>query len=152
MCQRFKTPRHRLYGELSLLSMPTRPWKEISIDFITELPSSRSGNDIYDAILVIVDRFSKMALYIPARSTWIAENLADVLFEKVLLFFDGVKGIVFDRGVLFTSGYWSAICYSSRVKRKLSTAFQSQTDAQTERQKQKLEHYLRCYCNYRQDS
>jgi len=152
VCQRNKTPRHRPYGELASLPTPSRPWAEISMDFITELPPSRSGNDIYDAILVVVDRYSKMSLYIPAKSIWTAEDLADVLFEKVLLVYLGVQGIVFYRGSLFTSGYWFAICYRIRIKRRLSTAFHPQIDGQIERQNQTLEHYLRCYCNYKQDN
>ena len=98
------------------------------MDFITKLPLSRYGNDVYDAILIVVCRLSKMALYIHGKSTWTAEDLTDILFDCVLLAYFEVKGIVSDRGFLFISGYWSAICHSIKVKRRLSTAFHSQTD------------------------
>ena len=61
------------------------------------------------------------------------------------------KHIVSDRGSLFTSEFWGAMCHYLRVKRKLSTAYHPQTDGQTERQNQVLEHYLRTYCNFEQD-
>ena len=50
-----------------------------------------------------------------------------------------------DRGPIFTSAFWSALCYHSRIKRRLSTAFHPQTDGQTERVNQVIERYLRCY-------
>lgn len=49
--------------------MPVDIFEEISLDFITSLPPSKVDKCAYDAILVIVDRLSKMTLYIPALST-----------------------------------------------------------------------------------
>ncbi len=142
----------RRRGEFASLPVPPRPWAEISMGFITEFPSSRCENDVYDAILVVVDRFSEMSLYIPAKSIWTAEDLADSLFEKLLLIYPGICGMVCDRRSPFTNSYWSAICYRIRIKRKSSTAFHPQRDGLIERQNQTLEHYLRCYCNYKQDN
>jgi Chromo (CHRromatin Organisation MOdifier) domain len=61
------------------------------------------------------------------------------------------KHIVSDRGSLFTSKFWGAMCHYLNVTRRLSTAFHPQTDGQTERQNQVLEHYLRTYVNFEQD-
>ena len=61
-CQFANTRRHRPYGALQLLPVPEGPWQEISMDFITDLLPSRNNKVVYDAILVIVDRFSKMSL------------------------------------------------------------------------------------------
>src|SRR5436189_5253164 len=98
-----------------------------------------------DAILVIVDRFTKYVRFFPVSTTTDAADLAELFHNKWELDFGPPHGIVSDRGSLFTSAFWSALCYHSRVKRRLSTAFHPQTDGQTERMNQILEHYLRCY-------
>ena len=153
ICQRTKTSRHLKYGTLQSLPMPKGPWMEITMDFVTDLPPSPEGapTELRDSILVIVDRFTKMALYIPTVKTLTAEALADVFVERVARRFGLPEGIVSDRGSVFTSKFWSTLCFHLKIKRRLSTAFHPQTDGQTERQNQTLEHYLRCYCNYRQD-
>ena len=119
------------------------------MNFIIELFFNRYENDIYNAILIVVDRYSKMTLYIFAKSTWSTENLADILFDKMFLIFLEIKKVIFDRSSLFVSDYWFALCYRIRVKRKLSIVFHSQIDKQTEKQNQTLKHYFRCYCNYK---
>ena len=152
-CQRTKVSRHKPYGELASLRQPTGPWQEISMDFVTDLPPSSDWNGtVFDSILVIIDRYTKMALYIAAKKTITSEELAQVFVNRVVRSYGVPKGIVSDRGSVFTSKFWSALCYTLGVKRRLSTAFHPQTDGQTERQNQTLEHYLRCYCNYRQNN
>ena len=151
VCQRTRVHRHRPYGELASLPQPKGPWQEISMDFITDLPPSAGEGTVFDSIFVVVDRYTKMSLYIPTTKTVTAEGLATVFLQRVVRTFGIPKGIVSDRGSVFTSKFWSSICFYLSVKRRLSTAFHPQTDGQTERQNQTLEHYLRCYCNYRQD-
>ncbi|KAL8283352.1 hypothetical protein RQP46_005762 [Phenoliferia psychrophenolica] len=58
-CQRVKTIRHKPYGLLKPLTAPDQPWTHITMDFIDQLPLS-SG---YDAIFVVVDRLTKMAIF-----------------------------------------------------------------------------------------
>ena len=104
------------------------------MDFITDLPPSKRKDCVYDAILVVVDRYTKMARYLPTTKTINAIELADLIFEEIILKFGALDGIVSDRGSVFTSAYWSEICYHLKVKRRLSTTFYPQTNGQTERQ------------------
>lgn len=131
---------------LMLLPRPNGPWEEVTMDMITGLPPCKRGDSVYDAILVVVDRYTKMARYIPTSKTLTAIELADIFFQEIVCQYGTPKGIVSDRGSIFTSSYWSEICYQTKIKRRLSTAFHPQTDGQTERQNQTLEHYLHCYC------
>ncbi len=48
------------------------------MDFITSLPENVAYGDTYDALLVVVDKFSKMCHYIPCRSDMTAGELAEV--------------------------------------------------------------------------
>ena len=120
------------------------------MDFITGLPKINRVGRVYDAILVIVDRFTKMALYIPCTKELKAHELADIFFEQVVRRFGTPAGIVSDRGTIFTGDYWSEVCACSKITRNLSNAFYPQTDGQTERQNWTLEHYLQAYCEEQQ--
>jgi len=151
ICQRTKSPRHRPYGELNSLPQPKRPWSELTMDFITGLPPCKRKGDVYDSILVVVDRYTKVALYIPTQKTVSATELAETFFERVISRYGLPDGIVTDRGSVFTSAYWSDFCFYTKAKRRLSTAFHPQTDGQTERQNQTLEHYLRVFCSEEQN-
>lgn len=150
-CQRCKPQRHRPYGELQSLPQPSGPWQDITMDFITDLPPSKKRGKTYNCILVIVDRYTKMAHYVPSRKDLDAGELADVFVSKYFRHHGAPASIVTDRGTLFTSKFWSSLCFYLRIKRRLSTAFHPQTDGQTERQNQTLEQYLRAHINFVQD-
>ncbi|MBW0540583.1 hypothetical protein O181_080298 [Austropuccinia psidii MF-1] len=67
-CKNFsrnKNIHHKKFGLLKPLPIRNGPWICLSMDFITELPLSNS----FDSILVIADRFSKMAVFIPTMSS-----------------------------------------------------------------------------------
>jgi transposase InsO family protein len=152
ICQRTKARHHLPYGELAALPVPDRPWKEISMDFIVKLPPSKGpSGKIYDSILVVVDRFTKYSLYIPTTEHVTSDGLASLLLHHVFSKFGIPDGIVSDRGSVFTSHFWASLCEQLAVSRRLSTAFHPQTDGQTERVNQSIEHYLRTYCGYAQD-
>lgn len=121
------------------------------MDFVTGLPPSKRFGVVYDAIWVVVDRYTKMARYIPTTKTLTATGLADLFVDQIVRFFGLPAGIVTDCGSVFTSQFWSEFCYAAKVKRRLSTAFHPQTDGQTERQNQTLEQYLRAYIGDQQD-
>lgn len=144
-CQGVVARRHRPYGSLESLPIPRRPWVEISMDFITGLPASYYNGREVDSILVIVDRYTKYSLFLPVLVTINAAGLAELFHREVELIFGAPEGIITDRGPVFTSQFWADLCYISKIKRRLSTAFHPQTDGQTERINQIIEHYLRCY-------
>ena len=137
-----KTPHHRPYRHLVPLPQPERAWQDISMDFITGLPPAIRRGKAYDAILVVVDKYSKMVRYIPCTSEIDAPELGERLIKEIFSKFGRPRSIVSDRGFTFTSKYWGTLCYYLTVKRRLSTAFHPQTDGQTERMNQNLECYL----------
>jgi hypothetical protein len=69
-CARSKAPRHRLFELLRPLSIPTRPWGSITMDFIMDLPIVKAK----DSILVVVDRLTKMAHFTPCSKSIMAEE------------------------------------------------------------------------------
>lgn len=103
--QRIKVPRHRPYSALGSLPIATSPWKKISIDFITGLPLSKLKGVVYNAILVVVDRFIKMVRYIPTTTTIDAAQLAEVFHAEIVYRYGMPNGIVSDRGSVFTSDF-----------------------------------------------
>ena len=122
------------------------------MDFVTGLPlSSDWKGDSYNSILVIVDRLTKMVYYEPVKVTIDAPGLAEVIIDVVVRHHGLSDSIVTDRGSLFTSKFWSSLCYFLGVKRRLSTAFHPQTDGQTEWQNSTMEAYLRAFVNFEQN-
>ncbi|MBW0499263.1 hypothetical protein O181_038978 [Austropuccinia psidii MF-1] len=117
------------------------------MEFLTQLPLSNS----FDSILVVVDRFSKMEIFIPAYGTITALELAQIFISHVLSKHGLPLSIVSDRGSLFFSSFWNNLCQKLKISRDLSTAFHPETDGQTERVNQILEQYLWMYVSYNQD-
>jgi RNase H-like domain found in reverse transcriptase/Reverse transcriptase (RNA-dependent DNA polymerase)/Integrase zinc binding domain/Chromo (CHRromatin Organisation MOdifier) domain len=150
-CKKAKPVRHKPYGFLQPLPVPEGPWESLSMDFITDLPPSRFGNDVHDKILVIMDRFTKMAHYIPTRKDIKAYDLARIFMREIVRLHGVPKDVVSDRGPLMVSAYWRSFLHYLSTHAKFSTAFHPQTDGQTERQNQTLEQYLRIYCSFEQD-
>ena len=73
-----------------------------------------------------------MVRYIYIIKTITAVELAELFFNEIVCWYEVSKGIVSDRGSVFTSTFWSEICYHLKMKCRLSTAFHLQTDEQTE--------------------
>jgi hypothetical protein len=74
-CQKNKHSTHAQYGELQPIGLPTEPWTDITMDFITGLPESEDPvtGYKYNAILPIICRFTKYAELIPFRKDYIVE-------------------------------------------------------------------------------
>ena len=117
------------------------------MDFIKKLPES----DGYDSILVVIDRLTKMAIFIPTDTTITAQDLADLFIRHIFSKHGCPVDIVSDRGSKFTSHFWTALSQALKIQQSLSTAYHPETDGQTERINQILETYLRHYVNYDQD-
>jgi transposase InsO family protein len=120
------------------------------MNFITGLPPVLYEGKVVETIFVIINRFLKWLLFILVPSTINAAELAELFHTKVELQFGPPNGIVSDRGPIFTSNFWSELCYHSHIHLRLSTAFHPQTDGQTKRINQILKHYLRCFIDEQQ--
>ena len=122
------------------------------MDFVTGLPVSTNWKgETYDSILVIVDRLTKMVHYEAVKVTIDALGLAEVIIDVVVQHHGLSASIVSDRGSVFTSKFWSSLFYFLGIKRRLSTAFNPQTDSQTKRQNSTMEAYLQAFVSYKQD-
>jgi hypothetical protein len=75
------------------------------MDFIVNLPLSTYDGRVYNSILVIIDRYTKMSIYIVCNKTYTAEDLIDLFYEEIIYKYGIPKGIVLDRGSIFTSTY-----------------------------------------------
>jgi len=129
VCQRVKAEHQRPASLLQPLKVPEWKWEEISIDFIMGLPRTRDG---YDSIWVIVDHLTKVAHFIPVKTTYTGARLAEL--HKTTFTLHGVpKKIVSDRGTQFTSRFWQKLHESMDTKLNFSSAYHPQTDGQTER-------------------
>ena len=129
--------------------MPTgaMPFEEIAMDFVEELPDSEG----YNAILVVTDQFTKMQLYIPAKTTWTSEDVANAYLCEVWQSFGLPRHVTLDRSPQFASAFTKALNKKLDIGLRLSTAHHPQTDGLSERAIQTLKQYLRIYCHNRQD-
>ena len=148
-CQKNKASRHKRHGALHPLELSYAPWDAISMDFITQLPKSDGCSTVW----VIVDRFTKMAHFVPVKDGQkTAEGCAKLFLENIWKLHGLPSSIISDRDPVFTSKFWAELMGRLDVRLRKSTAFHPQTDGQTERVNQSLEQYLRQYCNYEQDN
>ena len=122
------------------------------MDFVTGLPILTDWKgDSYDSILLIVNRLTKMVHYEPVKVTINAPGLAEVIIDVVVRHHGLPDSIVTNRGSLFTSKFWSLLCYFLGIKRRLSTAFHPQPDGQTKKQNSTMKAYLRAFVNFEQN-
>ena len=106
VCLASKAVRHKPYGDLQSLPVPTHRWKDLSMDFVTGLPISTNWKgDSYDSILVIVDWLTKMVHYELVKIIIDAPGLAEVIINVIVCHHGLLDSIVTDRGSLFTSKF-----------------------------------------------
>ncbi|KAG0160466.1 hypothetical protein PDIDSM_7995 [Penicillium digitatum] len=146
-CRRITPAREVRQGILRQLPVPERAWQDISMDFITHLPLSYG----YDAILVVVDRLTKMKHFIHCKGTCNAEEVARLYTRHVWKLHGLPNTVVSDRGPQFVAQFWKHLTKRLRITNLLSTAYHPETDGQTERANAVLEQYLRAYVSYLQD-
>ena len=139
-CQRVKAEHQRPAGLLQPLKIPEWKWEEISMDFIVGLPRTSNG---YDSIWIVVDRFTKVAHFIPVKTTYTGAKLAELYMSRIVCLHGVPKKIVSDRGTQFTSRFWEKLHECMDTKLNFSSAYHPQTDGQTERVNQILEDMLR---------
>ncbi|CUA73094.1 Transposon Ty3-G Gag-Pol polyprotein [Rhizoctonia solani] len=147
-CIRSKPVNQLPVGLLKPLQIPERPWEHIAYDLIVGLPLSEG----FDAILSVIDRFSKMAHFIPTHSTATSQDIANLFITYVWKLHGLPLSTVSDRGTVFHSKWMRHFYECLNIKPTFSTAYHPQTDSQTERVQQTAETYIRMFSNHQQDN
>ncbi len=146
-CQRTKSSTQAKAAPLHPNAIPSRPWTHISVDMITGLPKSNS----YDAILMIVGRFSKEIILIACTMELSLEGWAKILRDEVYARHGMPQVVISDRGTVFVSKFMKDRYDLLQIKANVSTAYHPQTDGQTEQVNQEVEKYLWIFVNHLQD-
>ncbi|KAH0602480.1 uncharacterized protein H6S33_008819, partial [Morchella sextelata] len=142
-CQRSKPNTHGKLGVLRPLPISEQPWQEVSMDFVTGLPESEG----YDAIMVVVDRLTKMRHFLPCNTTVNSEDVARLYLRNIWKLHGLPTHVTSDRGTQFTAKFWKALCKHLNIEARISTAFHPETDGQTERLNAVMEQYLQFSAN-----
>jgi hypothetical protein len=98
------------------------------MNFITRLPRTQRG---YDSIWVVVDRLTKVAHFLPVKTTYNGARLAELYMERIVCLYGVPKKIVSDRGTQFMSQFWHKVYRALETKLNFSSAYHPQTDEQT---------------------
>src|SRR5271169_2035235 len=117
------------------------------MDFIEQLPSSLS----FTVILVIVDRLTKQALFLPTTDKVTLAEVAQLYFQNVFARHGVPTHITSNRGTEFVSHFFHSLGSLLGIHLHFTSGYHPQADGQTERVNQTLEQYLRIHCNYQQD-
>jgi hypothetical protein len=128
MCQQTKVFLAKSCGLLNLIPPTSSPWEEITADLIIQLPDSHS----YQAIFVIVNRFTKRAHFIPTTNNISAKGATRLYQDHVWKDHGWPKNIITDRGTQFSVKFMGALNKMLGTEGVLSMAYHPQTDGQTE--------------------
>ena len=108
------------------------------MDFIEGLPKSDGCN----VILVVVDRLTKYAHFIPVKHPYTASTIAQAFLDNVVKLHGLPNSIVSDKDTVFVSHFWTQLFKLYKINLTLSIAYHPQTDGQMERVNQCLEMFL----------
>ncbi|GKD68917.1 putative reverse transcriptase domain-containing protein [Tanacetum coccineum] len=131
-----KAEHQRPLGLLQQPEIPKWKWENITMDFITKLPRTRSG---HDAIWVVVDRLTKSAHFLVIRKDYSTKKLARLYTDEIFARHGVPVSIISDRDARFTSRLWQTFYKALGRQLDMSTTYHPQTNGQSKRTIQTLE-------------
>jgi hypothetical protein len=110
---------------LQPLPIPEWKWEVVTMDFITGLPIIGKQ---HDSIMLVVDKLTKFAHFIPLKITHKATYFADIFIKEVARLHGITKTIVSDRVPKFTSNFWKGLLKGFRTNLNFSTTYHPELD------------------------
>ncbi|GKB44852.1 putative reverse transcriptase domain-containing protein [Tanacetum coccineum] len=146
-CAKVKAECRKPYGLLVQPVIPVWKWENITMDFVTKLPKTSTGQD---TIWVILDRLTKPAHFLPMKETDSMEKLTRQYLKEVVSRHGVPVSIISDQDSKFTSQFWKSLNKALGTQLDMSTDYHPQTDGQSERTIHTLEDMLRaCVIDFR---
>ncbi|GJW38448.1 putative reverse transcriptase domain-containing protein [Tanacetum coccineum] len=137
------------FGLLVQPVIPVWKWENITIDFVTKLPKTSTGQD---KIWVIIDRLTKSAHFLPMKETDSMEKLTRQYLKEVVSRHGFPVSIISDRDSKFTSHFWKSLNEALGTQLDTSMAYHPKIDGQSERTIQTLGDMLRaCVMDFGKD-
>ena len=140
-CQLEKIDHTLRKGSLQSLAIPEAKWKEVSIDFVMNLPAD---GDAEDSIMTVMDRVTKMVHLIAYRKTTTAGDAARFYWQHMVKLHGVPQAIHTDRGAQFVGRWWREIWTLLGTKLKYGTAYHPQSQGQVERMNAIISQTLHC--------
>lgn len=122
ICQQAKYEHVKLPGLLEPLPMPTQAWAVVSMDFIEGLPISNH----YDVIMVVIDKLTKYAHFLPLSHPFIALQVAQAYIHNIYKLHGLPQSIISDRDKIFTSDVWQELFRLSDTRLLMSSSYHPQ--------------------------
>ena len=81
------------------------------MDLITDMPLSQG----FDAILTVVDRFTKMTHFLPCLKSISSQETANIIMREVFRHHGLPEDIISDCGPQFIAHYWRHLCEGLKI-------------------------------------
>src|SRR5258708_3028811 len=146
-CAHAKSPRHKPYGKLKQLPIPSRPCSSILITFIKQLPTSQT----FSTILVILNHLPNHAIFIPSHNT-VDTQVAQLFLIHAFSKHGVPVHVTLDQGSEFVSHFFCSLGKLLQMRLHFTLGYHPEGDGQMEHANQVLEQYLWTYTNYQQDN
>jgi hypothetical protein len=124
-CQKVNVEHRHPAGLLHPLPIPEWKWDMVTMDFITGLPRTSKQ---HDSIMVVVDKLTKDAHFIPLKTTHRVVDVADIFLNEVARLHGIPKTIVSDRDLKFTSNFWKGLFKGFGMNLNFSTGYHPESD------------------------
>ena len=138
--------KEKIHAPLQPNAIPKQLWEHITINFIMGLPISQG----YDAIMVVIDRFTKYVIAIPTTEEVSSMGTAKLFHDHVWKPFGIPQKVISDRGPQFVAQFMKDLHQLVGTKTNISTAYHPQTNGQTKQMNQEIEQYLQIFINEHQ--
>lgn len=138
-CQEIKSMTSKPAGLLQPLPIPEAIWVDVTMDFITGLPSVKYKT----VIVVVIDRLSKYGHLGALPANYTSTGVAGFFISEIVRLHGVPRTITSDRDKVFQNRFWKELLSRSGTTLQMSTAYHSQTDGQSEIVIKAIEQYLR---------